>query len=165
MRLHLSTSASGPKKLVTVRVVGHSVAELTTFMEQTLIIFKPHAIGKRIVGKSLARFEDAGFGIIAAKVLQLDSAVLREHYAHVADKPFFPEIEDFMSSCPVLIMILQGDGIIQKVRDLLGPTNSKEAPAGTIRGDMGTDMMRNVVHASDSPDSAAAEIERFFPER
>lgn len=133
-------------------------------MEQTLIIFKPDCIGKRVVGKTLTRFEDAGFGIVAAKVLQLDSEILREHYAHVADKPFFPEIEEFMSSCPVLIMILAGDGIVRKVRDLLGPTNSQEAAPGTIRGDMGTDMMRNVVHASDSPDSAMSEITRFFPE-
>jgi len=131
-------------------------------MEKTLIILKPDAIEKRKVGAALTRFENAGFNIVAAKMLQLDSALLKEHYSHIADKPFFPEIEAFMSSRPVLIMILQGNKVIERVRSLLGPTNSLAAPAGTIRGDWGTDMMLNIVHASDGPESAAAEITRFF---
>jgi nucleoside-diphosphate kinase len=88
--------------------------------------------------------------------------VLREHYAHVASKPFYPEIERFMGSRPVIVMALKGAGIVQKVRDLLGPTDSKKAAKGTIRGDFGTDMMVNVVHASDSDENARAEIARFF---
>lgn len=133
-------------------------------MEETLIILKPDCMEQRIAGEVISRFEKAGFAIVAAKVMQLDAAILREHYAHVADLPFFPEIEAFMSSLPVMPMVLRGEGVIAKVRDLLGPTNSKEAPAGTIRGDLGTDMMRNVVHASDGPETAAAEKIRFFPE-
>jgi nucleoside-diphosphate kinase len=133
-------------------------------MEETLIILKPDCMEKRIAGEVISRFEKAGFAIVAAKVMQLDGPILREHYAHVADKPFFPEIEEFMSSCPVMPMILRGAGVIAKVRELLGPTNSQEAPKGTIRGDLGTDMMRNVVHASDSAETAAAEKKRFFPE-
>ncbi|MGB0263592.1 MAG: nucleoside-diphosphate kinase [Opitutales bacterium] len=133
-------------------------------MEETLIILKPDCMEQRIAGEVISRFEKAGFAIVAAKVMQLDAAILREHYAHVADLPFFPEIEAFMSSLPVMPMVLRGEGVIAKVRDLLGPTNSKEAPAGTIRGDLGTDMMRNVVHASDGPETAAAEKKRFFPE-
>lgn len=133
-------------------------------MEETLIILKPDCMEQRIAGEVISRFEKAGFAIVAAKVMQLDAAILREHYAHVADLPFFPEIEAFMSSLPVMSMVLRGEGVIAKVRDLLGPTNSKEAPAGTIRGDLGTDMMRNVVHASDGPETAAAEKKRFFPE-
>lgn len=133
-------------------------------MEETLIILKPDCMEKRIAGEVITRFENAGFTIIAAKVMQLDAPLLREHYAHVADLPFFPEIEAFMSKCPVMVMILRGEGVISKVRELLGPTNSAEAPKGTIRGDLGTDMMRNVVHASDSPASAIAEKARFFPE-
>lgn len=133
-------------------------------MEKTFIILKPDCIEKGIAGEVISRFEKAGFSISAAKVSQLDGPILREHYAHVADLPFFPEIEAFMSSRPVVMMILSGEGVIGKVRELLGPTNSKEAPAGTIRGDLGTDMMRNVVHASDGVESAAAEIARFFPE-
>ena len=133
-------------------------------MEKTLIIFKPDAIEKRKVGAALARFENAGLNVVAAKMKQLDSALLKEHYAHIADKPFFPEIEAFMASRPVLIMILEGNKVIERVRNLLGPTNSLAAPAGTIRGDWGTDMMLNIVHASDGPESAAAEIKRFFDE-
>ena len=135
-----------------------------TFMEETIIILKPDCMEKRIAGEVITRFENAGFDIVASKVMQLDGLILREHYAHVADLPFFPEIEAFMSSRTVMPMILRGDDVITKVRTLLGPTNSKEAPKGTIRGDLGTDMMRDVVHASDSSEAAAAEKARFFPE-
>ncbi len=133
-------------------------------MEKTLIILKPDCIQKRLAGQVIARFEEAGFAIAAAKVARLDPAILREHYAHVADKPFFPEIEAFMSECPVILLILEGAGAVSRVRELLGPTNSKEAAPGTIRGDLGTDMMRNIAHASDSVETAEAEIARFFPE-
>jgi nucleoside-diphosphate kinase len=133
-------------------------------MEETLIILKPDCMEKRIAGEVISRFEKAGFEIVAAKIMQLDRAILREHYAHVADLPFFPEIEEFMSSRTVMPIVLRGENVIAKVRELLGPTNSKEAPKGTIRGDLGTDMMRNVVHASDSPAAAIAEKARFFPE-
>jgi len=92
----------------------------------------------------------------------LTHAVLREHYAHVADKPFYPEIEKFMASRPVIVMALEGDSIVQRVRDLLGPTDSRKAPKGTIRGDYGTEMMKNVVHASDSDENARIEVARFF---
>lgn len=131
-------------------------------MQKTLIIFKPDCMQKRHVGDVLARFEKAGFSVIGCKMTRLAPAVLREHYAHVVDKPFYPEIEKFMASRPVIVMALQGDGIVQRVRDLLGPTDSRKAAKGTIRGDFGTDMMVNVVHASDSDDNAKAEIARFF---
>ncbi len=131
-------------------------------MEKTFIILKPDCMEKGLAGEVLQRFEKEGFSIVASKMSRLESAILREHYAHVADKPFFPEIEAFMSSCPVIFVALQGDNVIQRVRDLLGPTDSTKAPKGTIRGDFGTDMMRNMVHASDAPESAAAELKRFF---
>ena len=131
-------------------------------MEKTLIILKPDAFEKRKVGATIARFEDAGFAIVAAKMIELTSELLKDHYAHIADKPFFPEIEGFMSSLPVMIVVLEGNSAINRVRNLVGPTNSLEAPAGTIRGDWGTNMMLNIVHASDSPESAAVEIKRFF---
>ncbi|MGB0745044.1 MAG: nucleoside-diphosphate kinase [Opitutales bacterium] len=133
-------------------------------MEETLIILKPDCMEKRVAGEVISRFEKAGFEIVAAKIMQLDGPILREHYAHVADKPFFPEIEEFMSSRPVMPMILRGNDAIAKVRELLGPTDSTKADPGTIRGDLGTDMMKNVVHASDGPETAAAEKKRFFPE-
>lgn len=131
-------------------------------MEKTLIILKPDAFSKCKVGATIDRFEQAGFEVVGAKMMRLGQAKLREHYAHIADKPFFPEIEEFMSSRPVIVLALQGDGIIDRVRLLVGPTNSKEAPAGTIRGDWGTDVMRNIAHASDSPEAAQAELKRFF---
>jgi nucleoside-diphosphate kinase len=93
---------------------------------------------------------------------RLSPALQREHYAHVADKPFYPEIETFMSSRPVIMMALQGKDVVQRVRDLLGPTDSRKAAKGTIRGDFGTEMMKNVVHASDSVENGKAELARFF---
>lgn len=132
--------------------------------ETSLILFKPDAIEKKNVGTVLARFQAEGFAIRGIKMMQLDDAILTEHYAHVADKPFFPEIAAFMSSTPVIALALEGEDAISRVRDLLGPTNSEEAPAGTIRGDFGENMMVNVCHASDGPETAAAELKRFFKE-
>ncbi len=134
-------------------------------MEQTLIILKPDAFAKRKIGATIDRFEQAGFEIVGAKMLRLGKEILREHYAHIADKPFFPEIEDFMSSRPVLILLLEGQNIVARIRNLVGATDSNKATAGTLRGDWGTDMMLNIVHASDSPEAAAAEIKRFFDEK
>jgi len=131
-------------------------------MQKTLIIFKPDCMEQRHVGNVLSRFEAAGFNLIGAKMMRLTPALLRAHYAHVADKPFYPEIESFMSSRPVLVAALSGDNIVQKVRDLLGPTDSRKAAKGTIRGDFGTEMMKNVVHASDSEANGLTEIARFF---
>jgi nucleoside-diphosphate kinase len=133
-----------------------------TFMQKTLIIFKPDCMEQRHVGNVLNRFEQAGFAIVGCKMMQLTPAILREHYAHVADKPFYPQIEAFMSSQPVIVMALQGDQVVQKVRDLLGPTDSRKAAKGTIRGDFGTEMMKNVVHASDTVENAKVELARFF---
>jgi len=131
-------------------------------MSKTLIILKPDCMESGKAGEVISRFEKAGFSIEAAKMERLGSGLLREHYAHVADKPFFPEIESFMSSRPVIILVISGDDVVQKMRDLLGPTDSTQAPAGTIRGDLGTDKMRNIAHASDSDDNAKIEINRFF---
>ncbi|HEX9785284.1 MAG TPA: nucleoside-diphosphate kinase [Opitutaceae bacterium] len=130
--------------------------------EKTLIIFKPDCMEQRHVGAVLARFEAAGFEIIGCKMARLQTAQLREHYAHVADKPFYPKIEAFMSRCPVIIMALRGDSIVSRVRELLGPTDSLKAARGTIRGDFGTDVTVNVVHASDSMENGEKEIARFF---
>lgn len=133
-------------------------------MEKTLIIFKPDCMKKKLMGTVLSRFEAAGFSVAGCKMMRLKPAILKEHYAHIADRPFFPEIESFMASEPVVVMLLQGEGVIEKVRELLGPTDSTKAPAGTIRGDYGETVMINVVHASDSPEAAEAEIKRFFSE-
>ena len=117
---------------------------------------------KNLAGEVIRRLESAGLRLSAAKMLRLDAKVLAEHYAHIASRPFFPEIVEFMSSRPVLALIFNGEGAVAMVRDLLGPTDSTKAAKGTIRGDLGTNNMRNVVHASDSPDNAEIEVRRFF---
>jgi nucleoside-diphosphate kinase len=134
-------------------------------MERTLILLKPDCLENKIAGKVISRFEEKNYQVVATRMIQLDEALLHEHYAHVADLPFFPEIAAFMSSRPVLALILEGESVVQGVRDLLGPTDSTTAPKGTIRGDLGTDRMRNVVHASDSPENAQIEIDRFFADQ
>ena len=131
-------------------------------LETTLILFKPDAIRKNLVGRVLARFEGAGLKIRGLKMLRLHDALLREHYAHIAAKPFFPEVQAFMQQSPVVALALEGENAVAKVRELLGPTDSKKAAKGTIRGDLGVDVMMNVCHASDSVDAAAAEVKRFF---
>lgn len=131
-------------------------------MEKTLIILKPDAFERHKVGATIDRFEQVGFSIVAAKLMQLSPEKVREHYAHVAHLPFFPSIDEFMRSKPVLVMILAGESVIARTRLMAGPTDSTTAPAGTIRGDWGTDKMQNIVHASDSPEAAEVEIARFF---
>lgn len=131
-------------------------------MQRTFVIFKPDSMERRHVGLVLSRFEDAGFRIVGCKMMCLTPELLRTHYAHVADKPFYPEIEQFMSSRPVIALALAGDKVIDRVRELLGPTDSRKAAKGTIRGDFGTEMMKNVCHASDTVENAKAELERFF---
>lgn len=132
--------------------------------ETTLILFKPDAVQGGKVGEALSRFEKGGLKIRGLKMLKFDDGLLKEHYAHIASKPFFPEVQKFMQQTPVVALALEGEGAIAKVRDLLGPTDSKKAAKGTIRGDMGVDVMVNVCHASDSAETAAAELKRFFRE-
>lgn len=131
-------------------------------LETTLILFKPDTIRKNLVGQVLARFEGAGLKIRALKMMRLSDALLREHYAHIAAKPFFPEVQAFMQQSPVIALALVGENAVAQVRELLGPTDSKKAAKGTIRGDLGIDVMANVCHASDSVEAAAAELQRFF---
>ena len=137
-------------------------------LETTLILFKPDAVAKSLVGTVLARFEKEGFKIRGLKMMELSDELLAEHYSHIADKPFFPDVRGFMQETPVVALALEGEDVISRVRDLLGPTDSKEAAPGTIRGDFGDKegdaKMRNVCHASDGTDTAAVEIKRFFNE-
>lgn len=130
--------------------------------ERSLILLKPDCVKKNLCGEVIKRFQDAGFAIRGTKMMRLSDALLAEHYSHIADRPFFPEIVAFMQSAPVIAMVLEGDDVVAKVRDMLGPTNSKEAAEGTIRGDFGEDMMINVCHASDSPENGEIEVSRFF---
>jgi nucleoside-diphosphate kinase len=131
-------------------------------METTLILLKPDCVTKGHCGEVVQRFEKAGFRLRGCKMMRLDGKLLREHYAHIANKPFFPEVETFMQSSPVIAIALEAENAVEKVRALAGPTDSKKAAKGTIRGDFGVDVMVNIVHASDSLDTARIELARFF---
>ncbi|MGV3755419.1 MAG: nucleoside-diphosphate kinase [Verrucomicrobiota bacterium] len=131
-------------------------------MELTVILLKPDCVQRNLIGEVIGRFEKSGLKVRACKMMQLTDALLKDHYSHLADKPFFPEIAGFMQSAPVVAMILEGQDVIVKVRDMVGPTDSTKAPKGTIRGDLGKTKMENIVHASDTPENAAAEVKRFF---
>lgn len=130
--------------------------------ETTLILFKTDCVRSKHCGEVLQRFEKEGFTIRGIKMMELSSELLTEHYAHVSDKPFFPEIVAFMQATPVIALALEGENAVARVRDLLGPTDSTKAEKGTIRGDFGVDMMTNVCHASDSVENAGIELKRFF---
>jgi nucleoside-diphosphate kinase len=130
--------------------------------ETTLILLKPDCTSSRLNGEVILRFEKSGFQVVACKMMRLTDSVLREHYAHIADRPFFPEVAGFMQSAPVIAIALKGENVIAQVRDILGATDPKEAAQGTIRNLFAKDKMHNVVHASDSPENAALELQRFF---
>lgn len=127
-------------------------------VEQTVVLIKPDGIQKGYIGEVISRLERVGFMLVAAKVIQLSEELLREWYAHHADKPFFPRVVAYMQETPVLVMVWQGNDIVAKVRKIAGVTDSSKAAKGTIRGDFGEDIQRNVVHISDSV--AAAEKEK-----
>ncbi len=133
-------------------------------METTCVLIKPDAMRARHIGQIIDRFERAGLEITGTKLFLLDAAVLAEHYAHIVNKPFYPEVEQFMRSGPVLALAVAGEGAVAKVRTLAGATNPDKADAGTIRKDFGTDVMVNAIHASDSVEAAEAELTRFCVE-
>jgi nucleoside-diphosphate kinase len=131
-------------------------------MEHTLIIFKPDAMNRMLVGRILQRFEDKGLRLAAMKLQQSPREQVEQHYAVHKERPFYESLVSFMTAGPVLLAVLAGPSAIAVVRNLLGATNGIEAAAGTIRGDFGLDKQFNLVHASDGPDTAKQEIELFF---
>lgn len=131
-------------------------------MERTLVFFKPDAINRGIVGQILSRFENKGLKIVGMKLVQLSDAIIEEHYAHHKNKPFFADYKKFMARAPVLLMLLEGNNAVSIVRNMAGPTTGYEAPPGTIRGDFSISRGYNIIHASDSVETAEKEIARFF---
>lgn len=131
-------------------------------VERTLSIVKPDAVEKGATGEILRRFEAAGLQILALKKVQLSEELARGFYAVHKERPFYGDLVKFMTSGPVVVSVLEGEGAIAKNRELMGPTNSEDAPAGTIRGDFGTDIERNAAHGSDAPETARIEISYFF---
>lgn len=131
-------------------------------MERTLVLIKPDAVQRGLVGEIISRFEKKGLKLVGLKMMTLDEAVLREHYAHLADKPFFEGLSNFMKSSPVIALCLEGLEAVDAVRLVTGITKAREADGGTIRGDFAMSVSCNVVHASDSRESAEKEVPRFF---
>jgi nucleoside-diphosphate kinase len=131
-------------------------------MERTLIIIKPDALQRNLLGEIIHRFERKGLKIIAMKMGMLNDETIVEHYSHLADKPFFPKFKSFMQSAPVVFMVLEGLEAVSAVRLIAGETKSRNADGGTIRGDYAMSIQANIVHASDSVENGLKEIERFF---
>ena len=133
-------------------------------IQKTYVMLKPDAIARRYIGKILTRFEDKGLKIVAMKLRMISEEIAKEHYGEHKDKPFFDGLIKYITSGPVLTMVIEGDEAISVVRKLSGATNPQEADFGTIRGDFGMDTGRNIIHSSDSPESASREINLFFDE-
>jgi len=133
-------------------------------MEQTLVIIKPDAVNRCLIGEVVKRFEQKGLKVKAMKMQLLQPYVLKEHYAHHKDKAFFGELVKYMSSIPSVLMVLEGKEAISVVRTMVGPTQGREAMPGTIRGDYSVSNQSNIVHASENAESAKSEARRFFKE-
>ncbi len=131
-------------------------------VERTLSIVKPDAVAKNIIGEIVSRFEQSGLHVVAAKMLCLNEDYAGGFYAEHKERPFFPALIEFMTSGPVVVQVLEGEDAISKNRELMGATNPQEAAPGTIRADFAESIDANAVHGSDSPESAAREIEYFF---
>ncbi|MDO4958932.1 MAG: nucleoside-diphosphate kinase [Prevotellaceae bacterium] len=130
--------------------------------ERTLVLLKPCTVQRALVGEITSIFEKKGLRIVGMKMMQLNEAILKEHYAHLVAKPFFPILRDSMMATPVIALALEGVDAIEVVRQMAGATNGRKAAPGTIRGDYSMSGQQNIVHASDGPETAAAELKRFF---
>lgn len=131
-------------------------------MERTLILLKPDALQRNLLGEIISRFEKKGLKIVGLKMAELSEDLLVEHYAHHREKPFFKDLIDFMQSSPVVAMVLEGVEAIEAVRLICGPTSGRKADAGSIRGDFSMSQQHNIIHASDTSQAAEEEIWRFF---
>lgn len=133
-------------------------------IERTYIMLKPDAIERGLMGAVISRIENKGYKIVNAKMMNLNEEILKEHYAHIADRPFFPAIVEYMTRGPVFAMIVEGENAVKGMRIIMGATKFEEATAGTIRGDFANSTSENIIHGSDSLENAEIEIKRFFGE-
>jgi nucleoside-diphosphate kinase len=131
-------------------------------MERTLLLIKPDAVERGLIGKIISRFEDKGMKITGMKMLRVDMPLLEEHYSHLKDKPYFTRITEFMMSSPIVAVCIEGIDSVSIARSMCGVTNAREASPGTIRGDMSMSIRSNLVHASDSIEASERELMRFF---
>jgi len=130
--------------------------------QRTLILIKPDGVQRRLVGRLITRLEDKGLKLVGMKMLQVTKELSREHYAEHVEKPFYPLLEEFITAGPVVALVAEGPEAISVVRDLLGPTNGRDAAPGTIRGDYGVSRQMNLMHGSDGPEAAEREISIYF---
>ncbi len=131
-------------------------------MERSLIILKPDAVQRGLIGPILSRLEQRGLKLLGMKLMRIDDALARRHYAVHEGKPFFASLVEYITSGPVVVAVIGGNGVIQMVRNTVGATNPSNAAAGTIRGDFAVEIGRNLIHASDSPENGEAEVKLFF---
>ena len=131
-------------------------------MQRTLILFKPDAVQRRLMGQLLSRLETKGLKIVGLKMLRVTPELSRQHYAEHVSKPFYPLLEEFITAGPVVALVAEGPKAVSVVRTMMGPTNGADAPPGTIRGDFGVSRQMNLMHGSDSPEAAAKEISVYF---
>lgn len=133
-------------------------------LERTLILAKPDAVQRRLIGRIVSRIEDKGLSLVGMKMLQVTPELSRQHYAEHVSKPFYPDLEAFITSGPVVAMVVEGPEAITVMRTLMGKTNARESAPGTIRGDLGASRQMNLIHGSDGPDAAKREIATYFSE-
>lgn len=130
--------------------------------ERTLILVKPDGVQRRLIGAIVSRIENKGLSIVGMKMLKITAELSRQHYAEHVEKPFYPELESFITSAPVVALVVQGPEAVAVMRTLMGKTNGRESAPGTIRGDYGASRQMNLIHGSDSPESAKREIDIYF---
>ncbi|GIN85663.1 nucleoside diphosphate kinase [Heyndrickxia sporothermodurans] len=133
-------------------------------MEKTFLMVKPDGVQRELIGEIVSRFEKKGFQLVGAKLMNVSKETAEKHYAEHKERPFFGELVDFITSSPVFAMVWQGENVIATARQMMGSTNPKDAAPGTIRGDFGVTVGKNIIHGSDSPESAVREIGIFFKE-
>lgn len=131
-------------------------------MEKTLVLLKPSCVERNLIGEVIGRIERRGLIICGMKMMQLDEQILREHYSHLVDKPFFPSLAESMMASPVVALVLKGVDVVSVFREMVGVTNGRKAVPGTLRGDICMSGSLNIIHASDTPENAEIEINRFF---
>lgn len=133
-------------------------------MERTFLMIKPDAVQRNLIGEVVSRLERKGLKLVAAKLFQANEELAKEHYAEHVEKPFYNKLVSFITSCPVFAMVVEGKNVVEVTRTIVGETNPTKAAPGTIRGDYGIDLGRNIIHGSDSNESAAREISLWFDE-
>lgn len=131
-------------------------------MQRTLVLLKPDAVQRRLMGDIISRFETKGLNIVAMKMLRVTPELAKKHYAEHVDKPFYPSLEEFITSAPIVALAIDGLEVIRVVREMLGATNGLNAASGTIRGDFSSSRQMNLVHASDGEDAATRELDLYF---